>query len=700
MNGIGKEDMDGTAMATEIEELRARLVEAEDTLRAISGGEVDALVVDGPRGEQVFTLEGADHSYRIFLEEMHEGAATLNASGLILYCNRRFAEIVGMPLEEVIGSSLFQFAREADHAELDSILRAGLSGSGGSGKGEMELLSRGEPAPVYLSTSALPLGEVEAVCLVVTDLAQQKRNEQLVADEKLARSILEHASEAIVVCDTEERVVRASLAARRLCSCNAVGERFSQAYKLAGDGPEDQPVIPFAEILAGKVVQRIEAALILEGGESCRLQVSAGPLLAPDDKVLGCVITLTDVTARRRAELEVERARQEAEGANRAKDHFLATLSHELRTPLTPVLAVVSGLQEDGRLPDDVRAHLAMVRRNVELEARLIDDMLDLTRIARGKLELRRETADLRQILEHALQTASGDLLHKRLRLVLDLTREDHAVWADTPRLTQVFWNLFSNAVKFTPAGGAITVRSWSEESPEGRQLRVEVADTGIGIEPDVLAGIFDAFQQGEQTITRRFGGLGLGLAISKAIVELHGGSLTAASDGLGRGSVFSVRLPVGELRPAEPAESRPAASAPSTPAASPTSGASEGHATALRILLVEDHADTAEAMADLLRDLGHRVTVAYCVTEALAAAERHSLDGGLDLVVSDLGLPDGTGLDLMAKLHGRYGVRGIALSGYGMEEDVRKSLAAGFERHLTKPINLQALQTAIQGRA
>jgi two-component system CheB/CheR fusion protein len=712
VNAIGKEDRDGTAMASmaalaaEIEELRARLVEAEDTLRAISGGEVDALVVDGPRGEQVFTLEGADHSYRIFLEEMHEGAATLNASGVILYCNRRFAEIVGMPLEQVIGGSLFQFAREADHAELDSILRGGLSGSG---KGELELLSRGEPAPVYLSTSALPMGEVEAVCLVVTDLALQKRNEQLVADEKLARSILEHASEAIVVCDTEERVVRASLAARRLCSCNAVGERFSQAYKLAGDGPEGQPVIPFAEILAGKVVQRIEAALILEDGESCRLQVSAGPLLAPDDKVLGCVITLTDVTARRRAELEVERARQEAEGANRAKDHFLATLSHELRTPLTPVLAVVSGLQEDGRLPVDVRAHLAMVRRNVELEARLIDDMLDLTRIARGKLELRREAADLRQILEHALQTASGDLLHKRLRLVLDLTREDHAVWADTPRLTQVFWNLFSNAVKFTPAGGAITVRSSREESAAGRQLLVEVADTGIGIEPDVLADIFDAFQQGEQTITRRFGGLGLGLAISKAIVELHGGSLTAASDGLGRGAVFSVRLPVGELRPAEPAESRPAAAVASTPVPPPESGASEintanaanaAKAGALRILLVEDHADTAEAMADLLRDLGHRVTVACCVTEALAAAERHAQDGGLDLVVSDLGLPDGTGLDLMAKLRGRYGVRGIALSGYGMEEDVRKSLAAGFERHLTKPINLQALQTAIQGRA
>jgi two-component system, chemotaxis family, CheB/CheR fusion protein len=680
-----------TALASEVEELRARLHEAEDTLRAISRGEVDALVVEGPRGEQVFTLEGADHSYRIFLEEMHEGAATLTADGVILYCNRRLAEIVARPLETIIGSSLFQFVRETDRAELDSILHAGLSGSG---KGEMELLSGGKLTPVYLAASALRLNVVEAVCLVVTDLTLQKRNEQLVADEKLARSILEHASEAIVVCDTGERVVRASLAARRLCSCNPVGERFSNAFPLARAGCEAYQVVPFAEVLAGRVAQGIEAELVLPNGESCQLQVSAGPLLAPDARVLGCVLTLTDISARRRAEMEVERARREAEAANQAKDHFLATLSHELRTPLTPVLAVVSGLQEDDRLPDDVRVHLAMVRRNVELEARLIDDMLDVTRIARGKLELRREVADLKAVVDHALQTASGDLLDKRLRLVLDLAGGDHAVWADTPRLTQVFWNLFSNAVKFTPPDGSITVRSWREE---GSQLVVEIADTGIGIEPDVLTDIFDAFQQGEQTITRRFGGLGLGLAISKAIVELHGGSLIARSAGRGQGSVFSVRLPIGSL-PARSSPALPKSGGP--PADAPASQPVPAQGTALRILLVEDHADTAEAMADLLRDLGHQVTVAGGVAQALAMAEGQRHNGGLDLVVSDLGLPDGTGLDLMTELQGRYGIKGIALSGYGMEEDVRKSLAAGFERHLTKPINLQALQNAIQETA
>jgi PAS domain S-box-containing protein len=679
-----------TELAVEVRDLQTRLLEAEETLRAIRRGEVDALVVEGTRGDQIYTLRGADHSYRIFLEAMHEGAATLTTDGIILYCNRRFAEMVQMPLEDVVGHTLRGFVREADRGELAGALREGLNGTG---KRELAFQVDAEPMPVYLTASALPLDDDEgeqAICLVVTDLTEQKRSERLVADEKLARSIFEHASEAIVVCDTAERVLRASLTARRLCVCDPVGETFSRAFPLQGEGPEETPVVPFTEVFAGRVVQGIEAGLILETGDACELQVSAGPLLGSDDEVIGCVLTLTDVTARRHAELEVDRARREAEAANQAKDHFLATLSHELRTPLTPVLAVLSGLQENGQTPEAVRPHLAMMRRNVELEARLIDDMLDLTRIARGKLELRREIADLRQVVEHALQTARGDLFDKGLRLILELAGEDHALWGDTPRLIQVFWNLFSNAVKFTPAGGAITVRSRREETAAGAHLLVEIADTGIGIEPDVLGDIFDAFQQGEQAITRRFGGLGLGLAISKAIVELHGGGLAATSAGRGQGAVFSVRLPVGDLGQLRTQERNFRAAELSVP--------DLGKRAALRILLVEDHADTAEAMADLLREMGHQVTVAGSVAAGLAAAASHA--GRIDLVLSDLGLPDGTGLDLMSELHGLYGVKGIALSGYGMEEDVRKSLEAGFDRHLTKPINLQALQTAIQDAA
>jgi PAS domain S-box-containing protein len=407
----------------------------------------------------------------------------------------------------------------------------------------------------------------------------------------------------------------------------------------------------------------------------------------------------------RRAGVAVENARlyRSTQQANAAKDQFLATLSHELRTPLTPVLAVVSALEEDRRLPADVRQRLATVRRNAELEARLIDDLLDLTRIERGKLDLHREVTDVLPLLAHAVEACrTPESEEKALRLVTELAADDHRVWADGSRLSQVFWNLLKNAVKFTPEGGTIRVRSWNEGEAEAaeRWLVVEVADTGIGIEPQLLPRIFDAFEQGQQTITRRYGGLGLGLAISRAIAELHGGTLEAASEGRDRGSTFTMRLPLG----------LPAHAVPWPPM-----GADFGEITLsvpvfrpLHVLLVEDHQDTAEAMADLLRASGHQVTVAGSVDEALAAAaaasggekDKPANGGAIDLVVSDLGLPDGSGYDLMRELAGRYGLRGIALSGYGMDEDVRQSREAGFERHLTKPVDLRTLEAAIRDSA
>jgi PAS domain S-box-containing protein len=397
-------------------------------------------------------------------------------------------------------------------------------------------------------------------------------------------------------------------------------------------------------------------------------------------RVVGSTI---DVSDRQRVQEALARAHREAQAANEAKDRFLATLSHELRTPLTPVLAVLSRLEADRGLGGQA-AELATIRRNVELEARLIDDLLDLTRVTSGKLELHRREIDLRQILEHALATIERELNGKGLRLEVALAREDHRLWADAPRLTQVFWNLLSNAVKFTPPGGAIRLRSTVE--PRARELTVEVRDTGIGIETDVLPRIFEAFEQTDRRITRKFGGLGLGLAVSRAIVDLHGGRLTAASEGRGRGAVLTVHLPLGGVQ--EELDETGV-----WPSRLPVSMKPD---RALRILLVEDHEDTARAMADLLELMGHEVMVAGSVAAALAAAE--AVHGqGIDLVVSDLGLPDGSGQDLMRELIRLYGWKGIALSGYGMEEDLRRSREAGFARHLTKPVDLDTLRAAIR---
>ena len=394
-----------------------------------------------------------------------------------------------------------------------------------------------------------------------------------------------------------------------------------------------------------------------------------------------------EIVERRRAEAELSRAKQDVEAASRAKDRFLATLSHELRTPLTPVLAVVSRLEADPRLAEELRAELARARRNVELEARLIDDLLDLTRISQGKLELDRQVVEVGPLLDLAIEICSVELSSAgRVRVETDIAPDLPAIEADGSRLTQVFWNLINNAVKFTPEGGTIRVRARCRTG----EMEIEFEDTGIGIDPEVLPRLFDAFEQGDPGITRRFGGLGLGLAISHAIMDMHGGELSAASDGPGKGSTFTLRLPV-----VPDAAARPAAPGRAAPAEAPSPMAAPRRP--LAILLVEDHADTAEAMAGLLEVMGHQVTAVATAAEALAAAEPGA--GGaprFDLVVSDLGLPDQSGLDLMRELAGRYGLRGIALSGYGMEEDVRQSRAAGFDRHLVKPVPLHVLEQAI----
>ncbi len=391
-----------------------------------------------------------------------------------------------------------------------------------------------------------------------------------------------------------------------------------------------------------------------------------------------------ELATRAAVAMDNSRLYREARRANASKDQFLAALSHELRTPLAPVLAVISSMESDEKLRREIGRELSMVRRNVELEARLIDDLLDLTRIARGKLELCCQSADLRQIAGHALQSCDAqEVQRKRLCFVIDLEASEHAVWGDPPRLTQVFWNLLKNAVKFTPEGGTIQVRSRCG----AEELAVEISDTGIGIAPDVLPRIFDAFEQADPAITRHFGGLGLGLAISKAIVELHGGRLQAASPGRGQGATFTIHLPLAGARAEDPPLRQP-------PIREPRPAAVEGP---LRILLVEDHADTAEAMAELLTILGHQVTVAMDVASGRAAAEGAVAGPGLDLVISDIGLPDGTGFDLMRELSGSHGLRGIALSGYGTEEDIQKSLEAGFLRHLTKPIDLGRLREVLR---
>jgi CheY-like chemotaxis protein len=340
-----------------------------------------------------------------------------------------------------------------------------------------------------------------------------------------------------------------------------------------------------------------------------------------------------------------------------------------------------------------LRDDIAMIRRNVELEARLIDDLLDLTRISRGKLELHRQPQDIRQIVEHAVEIACAPRVAAgKLNLQIDFTADRRHVQADSGRLTQLLWNLLSNAVKFTPDGGRIGIAMRNLTDAAGDWLVIEVTDSGMGIEPETLPKIFDAFEQGPVSITRDYGGLGLGLAIGKAIVDLHGGRISAFSEGLHLGSTFSVHLPLCDAPAKELSRSAPFHGDAST-------AATRDHP--LHILLVEDHEDSAKIMALVIRRMGHKVSTADSVSAALSVAARaQDINGDIrpiDLVVSDIGLPDGSGLDLMRQLAVQYKLKGIALTGHGLDDDQARSRDAGFIEHLTKPVNLQRLEAVIR---
>ncbi|MDB6148690.1 MAG: sensor hybrid histidine kinase [Chthoniobacter sp.] len=378
-----------------------------------------------------------------------------------------------------------------------------------------------------------------------------------------------------------------------------------------------------------------------------------------------------------RAALSVEHARlfNELEKANQAKDHFLAVLSHELRTPLTPVLMAASAIETDPTIPTELRADVSMIRRNVELEARLIDDLLDLTRISNGKLQLQPQCVDVHELLDHALQIVGSEAAADRPKVLVAMKASAHHVQGDPARLQQIFWNLLKNAVKFTPASGEVHIDT---SNPDPQTWQLQVADTGKGISQGALSLIFKAFEQGGREVSHRFGGLGLGLAISKALADLHQGELTAESGGLDHGATFTLRLRTREA----PAES---------PKPRPERGPAPG--AGLRILLVEDHETTGVLMLRLLTKRGYLPQLARTKAEGLALAAGNPFD----VVISDLGLPDGTGFELMRELKQRHGLTGIALSGYGMETDVAMSEDSGFALHLTKPVDVERLDTALR---
>ncbi|XHR29701.1 MAG: ATP-binding protein [Chthoniobacteraceae bacterium] len=530
-----------------------------------------------------------------------------------------------------------------------------------------------------------PAGKVIQLLGTTQDITAQKQIEEaLRASECFGRSVRDSLIENLAVIDKAGTIIAVNRAWKQFAlengapdlAENSEGMNYLAICEKAPNYPNGKEAAAARSgILAVMNGEKSEFSLEYPchaPGKQRWFQMHVSPLKGSRK---GAVIAHLDTTKSKEAENALLENKEALETANQVKAQFIAVLSHELRTPLTPVLAVVSELKDHSDLSPEMQISIDLIHRNIEMEKILIDDLLDVTRINSGKISMQPQTVDAQVCLEAALTISRQDIEAKHIRLTMSPPADLHHVWADPTRLQQVFWNILRNATKFTPEGGEIRVVT---SNANGR-LRIEITDTGIGIPPEVLPRIFNAFEQGEKTTTQFFGGLGLGLSIAKTVVEMHHGRIIAFSKGRGKGATFAVELDT--VAAVVPESARPPAPSTAIPE------------RVLSILLVEDHADTLATLARLLVRLGYNVTTATNIKTALDLAMKDHFD----LLISDLGLPDGNGLDLIREIRKLHDLRGIALSGYGTEEDVRQSRDAGFDRHLTKPIRFETLRESIK---
>ena len=663
------------------------------------------------RKQAAAQLSAQQEWFKVTLGSIGDAVIASDAAGHVSYMNTTAEALTGWSIAEATGRPLadvFRIISEDTRQRIEN--PASLVMQSGQVVGlanHTVLISRdGKERPIADSAAPIQDGEgnLLGVVLVFRDVTLERRAEEALAEQReWLETTLESIGDAVIATDVNGLVVFMNRVAEHLtgyAATAAEGRRCDEIFKIVNEQTRQTVDNPATRVLAEGVVVGLvnHTVLIAADGREHPIDDSGAPIRSRDGHVAGAVLVFRDITERRRTELErqaavaererlleAERvARTEAEKASRAKDDFVAMVSHELRTPLNAILGwtqLMFARRDDPKLIDQ---GLDVVARNTRLQAQLISDLLDISRIVAGKLRLEIQNIDLGAIIGDAIETVQQQADVKGIELRTELDDMAFPIAGDPARLQQVVWNLLSNAIKFTVAGGQVLVKL----RHVGADAELSVIDTGAGIGTEFLPFVFERFHQADRSITRRFGGLGLGLSIVKHLVELHGGSVRAESDGEGLGSRFTITLPTStvDMKP----DRRKAA-----PVFAEIDSALS--LERVRVLVVEDEPDTREFLARLLASQGAVVSTAASVPEALtvfASAQP-------DILVSDIGLPGADGYDLLQQIRARNladrgAIPAIALTAYARSEDRMRALTSGYQVHIAKPVESNELVAAI----
>lgn len=647
-------------------------------------------------------LRVSEERYRRIVDLAEEGIWVLDGSARTRYVNRRLTVMLGFTESEITGRSLFDFV--GDRAAAEEVWNRLTSSQP---LNREVLFRRKDGEALWARCSCAPsLGEgFEGAVAMLTDVTEQKRNrETLQESESLLRAVIDGTSDAVFVKDVGghyllinpagQKALRRATAEvlgktdRELLASAAAAQIAEHERRVARDGT----ALTFEYAFADPSGDRL-------------FSVTVSPRRDGAGRVIGVVGVARDITDRKRLDQEktellaqAERARRDAEAANRTKDEFLATLSHELRTPLTSIVGWTKMLRS-GQLDAETAARaLETIDRNARLQTRLIADVLDLSRIVSGKLRLTLSPMELPGVIDAALDIVRPVAEAKGVLLRKAIEEYPCPISGDPDRLQQVVWNLLSNAIKFTPRGGAVDVGLVCAAN----EAEIVISDTGIGISPELLPHVFERFRQGDASSTRSYGGLGLGLAIARHLVELHGGRIEAESAGTGKGASFRIRLPrlveaVSVSKPSELVDRRRRGETEGIP------GPQAATLLGITVLVVDDEPDARELVSTILEHHGARVVTCESAAEAFERVkELHP-----DVLLSDVEMPAESGYALIAKIRRLPPEQGgrtpaAALTAYARLEDRTRALRAGFQMHVPKPLNpseLTAIVASLAGR-